>query len=348
LFLTILDLFKIYFRIIMFYLTMPTLPKAIGKEEEILKELIQKESKRKLQNLFWGSVYKYSISRIIKSQEPKYVFHTYENNWWERAVNQACEENKSIIKKQIGYLHCAILESHMKYTLLFNEWNIKPSPDEILVTGSIAKDMIQKRGNYSIDKILVGYDLRGPNLYSINKRKIRPKSIKKILVLLEGLDTMPALLKLILETIPLDLYELSVRCHPVFPIQKREFNEIRNHSLYFQLKVSDDATLDEDLSNADLVIYKGSTSALYAAYNGIPLLRYKDDWWASDDPLLGSDSLKKEFSNSKELLEGIQYFKDIDHQQFCNEQRKMQDYVFNYMHPYRESELNQLAQVLIS
>jgi hypothetical protein len=236
----------------------------------------------------------------------------------------------------------------MKYTLVQDEWRLKPSPDVLLVTGKNILNVLSERGGYDFNNIIVGCDLRGPNLYNISNANKFKVDIKNILVLLEGLDTMPDLLLLVMESLPLDIYQLKVRCHPVFPIEKPEFNKIRNHELYPKLTVTRGTTLEDDLKEADLVVYKGSTSALYAAYKGIPLLRYQDEWWASDDPLIGCSSLKKIFSNSEELLNGIEEFQLMKEEVFSEEQKKMQAYVFDYMNPYKDSELNLLASKLIS
>jgi hypothetical protein len=236
----------------------------------------------------------------------------------------------------------------MKYTLLRDEWDIKPGPDEILVTGHEAEKVLKRRGAYKDDSIRIGYDLRGPNLYLIKQKGNRPKKIKNILVLLEGLSTMPKFLQLVMKTKGIMDYPLSVRCHPILPIEKSEFKEIREHQLFKNLNVTINTTLEEDLENTDIVIYKGTTSAMYAGYMGIPLLKFVDDWWASDDPLVGCLSFKKLFSNSNELLEGIQYFQNMKDKDYEQEKVAMQKYVFDYMRPYTKSELKQLAYELLN
>jgi hypothetical protein len=340
------DLIKANLKYFKHFLIGLKFPKPIDDKEKLLHKLIQKESKSKLYNIFWGNIYSLAFDRLIKKLNPKHLFQTYENNWWERSINIAYLRNRDTVQKCIGFIHCSVLESHMKYTLVQDEWRLKPGPNELLITGKNILPVLSKRGNYEISKIRVGYDLRGPNLYSIQKRSLG--KITKLLVLLEGLDTMPDLLLLILESIPMDIYQLSVRCHPVFSIEKPEFHKIRNHNLYSKLTVTRGTTLEDDLKNADLVIYKGSTSALYAAYMGIPLIRFQDEWWASDDPLHNCNYLKKEFSTSEELLEGIQYFKDMDQLVFNEQKEKLQEYVFQYMQPYKDDELKKLAQELIS
>lgn len=309
---------------------------------------VNREIRKFYGNRILAKAYEYSCENFILTHKPKYIFHTFENNWWERAIDRVAQRNRDIVKKNIGYLHCAILDSHFKYFMCNDEWDLKYRPDSILVTGKIAKDILLSRGNYPANSIDIGYDLRGPNLYNISNANKFKDDIKNILVLLEGLDTMPDFLLLVLESLPLDIYQLKVRCHPVYPIEKPEFNKIRNHELYPKLTVTRGTTLEDDLNEADLVVYKGSTSALYAAYKGIPLLRFQDDWWASDDPLIGCNSLKKTFSNSVELLEGIEQFKLMKEEVFSEEQKKMQAYVFDYMNPYKDSELNHLASKLIS
>ncbi|MCG9875820.1 MAG: hypothetical protein MH321_13670 [Leptospiraceae bacterium] len=342
------DLFKLIYCTIKEFLFPPSLPANLKFEIFGLNAQINQELKKYYRNRVLAKAYEFAFGNFIKFHRPKLVIHTFENNWWERSIDKVCNNSKNIIQKNIGFLHCSILESHLKYTLWKDEWNLKPSPDKILVTGPVAKDILIKRGNYPVNKIIIGYDLRGPNLYQIPQRNIISAEMKNILILLEGLNTMPNLLKLILNSLGDLNFNLSVRCHPVYPIDKPEFSEIRNHKYYNQLQITENTSLQEDLQSADLVIYKGSTSALYAAYMGIPLIRFQDEWWASDDPLHNCNYLKKEFSTSEELLEGIQYFKDMDQQVFNEQKEKLQEYVFQYMQPYKDDELKKLAQELIS
>ncbi len=346
-FLEIMEFSLIFPKMFRFIFFSYSMPEPENKLENFLKKLICAEIKIKFSNIFWGLIYETCFDKMLKHRKPKHVFHTYENNWWERALNSACNRNKDIIEKQIGYLHCAILNSHKKYSLINDEWILKPSPDELLLTGSVAKKVLLQRGNYNSTKIRVGFDLRGPNLYSIAQKKDRPSQFPNILVLLEGLDTMPNFLSIVLEALGNLEYSLSIRCHPVFPIEHKAFKDIRNHKFFNKLSIRKNKTLEEDLSMADLVIYKGTTSALYAAYMGIPLLRYKDDWWESDDPLVESPNFKQEFTNSEELLSGIDFFQKLGNEDFQKQKSLAQDYILNYMRPYQKSELRQLALELL-
>lgn len=334
---------------IRFFFNKLVLPEPADPYEKVLFKLIKDEYQEKIYNIFWGLALESAFQEYILIYKPKIVFHTYENNWWERAFNKVCEKNRHIIQKTIGYLHCSILESHMKYTIVNKEWSKKPSPDKILVTGSKAKKILLSRGKYPEEKIKLGFDLRGPNLYQIQQKTKRSAEIRNVLVLLEGLNTMPSFLKLVMDAIANDeSYKLSVRCHPVFPMEIPEFKIVREHKFFKNINVTKNSSLDEDLTDADVVIYKGSTAVLYAAYMGLPILKFKDDWWDSDDPLIGCESFKMNFSNSDELRLGIQHFIDMDDASYIREQKFTQKYVWDYMKPYKKEELESLAVELIS
>ncbi|EMK25236.1 hypothetical protein [Leptospira kirschneri] len=324
------------------------LPEPSSNYTKILYELISEEFRESYIRRLLGVAYYFSFTNFLKKNKKSIIFHTYENNPWERAIDRACQENFHLVQKNFGFLHCSILESHRKYRLLYDEWDLKPSPDTILVTGLNAKEILMKFGSYKEDHITIGYDLRGPNLFNIrDKNKLNGK-IKTILVLLEGLNTMPKLLKLVMDTIlNIPGKIILVRCHPVYPISNPEFNLIRENPLFQKVIVSSNVSLEEDLLKADLAIYKGSTSALYAAFMGIPLLRFQDTWWSSDDPLKYCTALKKEFNDSKSLLDGISFFEDMNFREYLSEKKIAKEYILEYMKPYRKSDLEKFAKDIV-
>ncbi|ULG93755.1 hypothetical protein FH584_07705 [Leptospira interrogans] len=324
------------------------LPEPSSNYTKILYELVSEEFRESYIKRLWGIVYYFSFRNFLKRNKKSIIFHTYENNPWERAIDRACQENSHLVQKNFGFLHCSILESHRKYRLLYDEWDLKPSPDTILVTGLNAKEILMKFGSYKEDHITIGYDLRGPNLFNIRDKNKPNGKIKTVLVLLEGLNTMPKLLKLVMDTIlNVPGKTILVRCHPVYPISNPEFNLIRENPLFQKVIVSDNTSLEEDLLKADIAIYKGSTSALYAAFMGIPLLRFQDTWWSSDDPLKYSTALKKEFTDSKSLLDGISFFEDMDFREYLSQKKISKEYILEYMKPYKRTDLEKFAKDII-
>ncbi|EQA69735.1 hypothetical protein [Leptospira noguchii] len=320
------------------------LPSSYSPYTEILSQLILREFRESFLKRIWSFAYYLSFTNFLKLNKKTFVIHTYENNSWERAIDRACQENSSKVKKNVGFIHCSILESHRKYALFRDEWHLKPSPEEIIVTGPNARDILLKHDGYERSTIKVGYDLRGPNLLNIKNRNGQNEKINSILILLEGLNTMPKLLELAMTTIlNTSDKQVYVRCHPVYPISNSSFTSVRKHPLFQKVIVSENRSLEEDLLQADLVIYKGSTSALYAGFMGIPLLRFKDDWWFSDDPLKYCSALKKEFYDSNSLLDGISFFEKMNPQEYVSQKEMLREYIYQYMMPYKTEELRKFA-----
>ncbi|EKR74379.1 hypothetical protein [Leptospira noguchii] len=346
--------YKDFFRIFFFGLKDLFFPPQVTADIKSLLPGIADQINKEVRYYYWNRLiakaFELTCKRFFSHNSSIYLFHTYENNWWERAVDMACKENYSKVKANYGFLHCAILESHKKYVLINDEWSLKPSPDKIIVTGPKAKEILLGMGKYDLNGIEIGYDLRGPNLNNIKRKSKKPEQINRILVLLEGLNTMPGLLILVMESLrDVSSILLTVRCHPVYPISNPDFDLVRKNSCFDRISVSNGTSLDEDLLISDAVIYKGSTSALYAAYMGIPLLRFKDDgWWASDDPLLYCGALKKEFGNSLSLIEGINYFKSLSEEEYLTQSEEIRVFALEYMRPYKKGDLGKYVEDLFS
>jgi hypothetical protein len=228
------------------------------------------------------------------------IFQTFEGNSWEKTIKIALNALKDK-RKVVGYLHCAVLKSHTKLITTGNEFFQRYFPDTIFCTGRKAKEVLLQIGDYPKEKIQDGWALREGYLKDIPITSIPNNKIA--LVMLEGLETMRIFLKSILDSEKIwNRYKLVVRTHPTLKLDSPTFHSLRSHHNFTKLEESSIKSLVEDISRSDLVIYQGTTASLYAAYLGRPLLRFKTDWWLTDDPLCGLPTgLIPHFSNSEDL-----------------------------------------------
>ena len=338
----LISFLKIFKAISVFY----KLPLPKNETEIIVYNTIKKEIIKNLYSIFWFSIYESSFENYLKTQNTSIIFITYENNSWERAFIKAARQSNKV-KKINGFLHCAILDSHLKYSLFKGEWELKYSPDKLIVTGPEPQRLLLRRG-YTNKLLINGFDLRGPSLDKLKINKNKPRFIKKILILLEGLESMANFLLFLIESLKEESYILKVRCHPVLTIDKKCFSIVRDHEYFEKLEISFNKKLEDDFIDCDIAIYIGSTSALYAAYSGLPLLRMDTNWWVSEDPLHNCNYFKKEFKNKDSLLDGIRFFEDLDFISFNNHKQKIKDYLENYIRPYKNKDLDTFAKSLLN
>ncbi|MCH1913302.1 hypothetical protein L9Z17_16495 [Leptospira noguchii] len=295
--------------------------------------LINEEIFSNFKNRVFGRLIFISIESILKKNSNVSIIYTFENNFWEKAVVQAFRKfSKS--GKIIGYHHCAVLESHQKNYIDPIEFQKRPFPDRIFTTGPNSKEALLSIGRYPKGKVRAGLDLRGPLLNTISLKDTKPKKIQNILVILEGLSIMVTLLNLILRVKKLrsDMI-FSVRPHPALDWNSQV---MRNIDIQLQdniIKLDPSTELSKQIDIADAVVYKGSTAALYAAYAGIALLRYEDDWWLSDDPLFRIDGLKKGFRDEFEFLRCLNDFEKMNESSYLSLLKSQRNYVFNYLRP---------------
>lgn len=267
-----------------------------------INKLISEDYIYSLENILVSIVYEYCFLELFSINKCNNVIHTFENNTWEKTFLLATKK-LNISLNTIGYMHCSILDSHTKLIFTNTDLKIRPMPSKIVCTGLESKIALLEQGEYNKLNLVDGIALRESNLEVIdNSFKSFLNKNKRILILLEGLPTMCDLLEIILDTIE-DFNDESffVRCHPTLPLSDKIFLKIRNHPSYNRLKVSNNKNLLDDIKEAKCVIYKGTTASMYAAYAGLILIRYKDKWWRSDDPLKRSNFFKREFENAKDL-----------------------------------------------
>ena len=96
------------------------------------------------------------------------------------------------------------------------------------------------------------------------------------------------------------------------------------------VKFSDAPSLAEDLDEADLVIYRGSTVAIEAGYLGIPLIHLDPQNLLNNDPLFEVTSLKDVVCKSDELVTTIQRISDMGNVEYLKQRDELADYIDQY------------------
>ena len=309
-----------------------------------LIHLQHKSSKNTLDKLVFGDlltatsviyasiIIEKAVGKLLLKNPANQIIIMHENNPWELAVIRASRRVNPEVKI-MGYIHCAILKSHLKHLTSSDQQSGRPYPDKIICTGGKSKELYANISAFSLNDIFIGSNLSGPLLRDNNVRRSPPKKIKTILALMEGLPEMVGFIKFLAEVgkvIP--NIKLLIRPHPIQFNLKELIDAsgiiIEEGAL---LEPSNPAELNNAISEADAVIYKGSTAAFFALHQGLPLIHYNDDWIVSDDSLIGCRSLKWNVKKPNDIVKVIGDIESMTEYAFKGETNKARKYVEEYL-----------------
>lgn len=281
-------------------------------------------------HIFFGAMMEAAARRFLIEHPAARVIHTYENHPWERAVDK---EAAAARRDVVGYLHCAVLPSHLKNYIAPEERAWRPAPSRIVCTGAAAREVFLSLGAHASDRVEAGCDLRGPDRKWMLVRDAPPNRIETVLVLLEGLWSMTRLLRFLAKAADaLDGKKLLLRAHPVLPL--RALLAVSGVSLVpGRLEESGAATLEDALAEADAVLYQSSTAAMTALAMGVPLIKVRLPGPLEDDPLFACPTLKETVSAPADLGPAISRLEGMTAEAFLRKRDAARAYLDDYLTP---------------
>lgn len=253
-------------------------------------------------SIFDGILIRRAMDRLLARQPEARLIHMYENNGWERANYQAAKA--AVPPRSVtGYLHCAVLRSHLKNTFPSDEHGTRPMPDRVVTTGPAARELLMTFGDYPDGLLADGCGLRLPSLSDMVDTEPAQRPVRSVLAVFEGLMSVAPALRLFAEAARRrpDLRFL-VRCHPQLPIERLAPAAGVAYGPDASVDVSRPASLVEAVAEADAIAYVSSTAVLYALYAGRPVIKLDVDETVDDDPLTACPAFKFRASTPADLL----------------------------------------------
>ena len=247
------------------------------------------------QSLYNLRIY-YQLKKILKKNNCKAIFFTYEGYCYERLVCKLSKENKSI---SCGYQNSTIIKSsHSIYQNYLDDYN----PNIVFTASKYNYQLFKKNNKLRKTKVIC---IGKHSTKKINYSRV-PKS-NSILVLPEGIYSEC-----------FDLFKFSYnfarvyknvkfiwRIHPIFN-WKDIFKLLNIYKFPPNIKISN-KNLTNDIQRSKYCLYRGSGAVIEALRNNIiPIYYKKKDELDSIDPLFQFNMNKIE--NEKELLILIKKF----------------------------------------
>jgi hypothetical protein len=128
-----------------------------------------------------------------------------------------------------------------------------------------------------------------------------------------------------------DRYRTVVRSHPSFKLRTILDGAGLSLEDLVGLTPSKHPAISEDLAEADVVVYKGSTAAIEAGYLGIPLIHVATGNLLTDDPLFEIASLKRVVKTAEDMVPAIEEYSAMEQSQFVIERDDLRRYSEQYL-----------------
>ena len=290
-------------------------------------------------DMFFGLLLERAVQRVLAAYPDARVIHTYENNPWEHAVDRAAHE-ATPRRHVTGYLHCAVLPSHLKNYRAEEEAGLRPEPDRIVCTGRAARDVFLGLGHHDPNRVSAGCALRGPSFAEIERRPGPPSRIGTILAVLEGLNSMADLLVFLAAAREhLSGCRILVRPHPTMPLSGLLARAGVTLDPAGGFAESATGSLETALAEADAVVYVSTTAAMTALAMGIPLIKVRLNSVLEDDPLFACDALKRTVDSPAQMAAAVSAFERMEQTAFDCDCAAARNYLDDYLTPPNEESL---------
>ena len=238
------------------------------------------------------------ISELCKQVKPRAVITLFEGYAWERFVwHGARAADPSILC--VGYQH-TILQKHAH--AIKRSLGRGYDPDLIMTLGDITKNILEtSEDDKKIPILTLGTHRRAKSTIPIGQ----PRLIPAFLVLPEGIESECLYLFSFAFQCAQALPEAQFifRTHPVLPFERMRSILQGNQELPANVRVSSNQSIDEDFAQAGFILYRGSSTVLYAILAGLKPFYIKREGEMDIDPLSGLLAWRESVGSVGELIE---------------------------------------------
>lgn len=283
--------------------------KAWKEADKTLQQLIWLASRDCLRHMTLRNGLFYWIGKeAVTRWKPKFFVTLYEGNAWEKCLALGIRASKSPCKL-VGYQHTVIMPHAYELQRPSNSIAGMEPPELILNTG-ISPIRLLRPGHQKFPTRFLPF---GTFRYRFSKQEnLKPRfKEKRLLVLPEGIrQEMIFLFDAALELASLlPDYEIILRCHPAIPFQRIQDRLQYNVEKLSNVFLSKAKNVEQDLDQASLLLYRGTSTVLYAILKGLkPFYLMKNRLEANIDPLFDLTVWRERVSSVAELNHRIRVY----------------------------------------
>lgn len=298
-------------------------------EEELNKGFLNPEYLKNILRYFMAR-------RFAERVNFSHYIQTFENYAWEKMMLLGIQHaGKGGIT--LGFQHAFISRNSFKYFPGEAEQELTPLPDRIITRGEITRDIMIKYGHYNPVIVKTGCALRQEYLRDAAPTVHRKQNKIMVPFTMVARESGLILNFLIESGLPASGVTVVIRCHPMSPFST--FRKLVRHPIPDNFIISNEKTVQEEMSTTDLVIYTWTTVAFEAVKMGIPVIYLDILRPMYVDPLFECTSFKRTARVPADLLDRVQELYSLPHEQFNRELEAARMYIQRDFFPVTEENL---------
>ena len=287
----------------------------------------------------------YSARRAVKRCGAKAFVTLYEGQPWEHpAWHGAKAADPDCLT--VGFQHTVLLPHNFALIRSQDDGQRSSRPDVVLCSGPRTKAMMQESHQRSR---LVIFGTFRPFPERMTSHRPSPGRRTVLVVPETGIIREAKILfnfaMQAARAVP--DHRFIFRCHPMMP-----FSKLRQHlqwapEMFPNIEVSDTASFADDCSRSSVVLYRGSSSVLYAVLYGLKPIYLHDERHQHGDPLFELTSWRELVTSEAELrLTLTRYAATNANGEVSDEWRGAAEYVKAYVTPVSEASLDQFLEAV--
>ena len=279
----------------------------------------------------------------VRFWHPKAVIALYEGYGWEECLWRGVKEEDPACKTA-GYQHTILLRHNLALLKPEATGHRRSRPDIVLCLGPRTETMLRPSH-------------RGSELITFGTfRKLPPSSAgrepapekRTVVVLPEGYPEEATLLfnAALQAARRLPDHRFILRSHPVLPFKEvLPYLELDPAGLA-NVQISQGVPVEEDFARSSAVLYRGSSSVLYAILHGLKAVYFSNGRFPEPDPLFEIDGWRERVSSTEDLESCLRRYAQTDAGTASEQWRPSAVYAASYTVPVGQDSIAQLLAKL--
>ncbi len=289
------------------------------------------------------------IGRVaVRTWRPRAFVTLYEGHGWEKCAWRGAKMADSSCRT-VGYQHTVVHEYNISLLRPHDHQSEHSTPDVVLCLGEKTRRMMQP-GHLMRQSQLITFGSFRRNLNG-NTQAVPQPAKRTVLVLPEGLlSEAKVLFEHAMKVSPfLPDHHFIFRCHPVLP-----FDQVRPHlesvpEAFPNIELSSQDLIADDFVRSSVVLYRGSSSVLYAVLHGLKPIYLHNDQFHDVDPLFELTTWRECVSSPDETRQLLRQYAEAGKESVSEQWGRAWEYVRTYTMPVDDASIDRfLTTVALS
>ena len=274
---------------------------------------------------------------------PKAFVTLYEGRGWESCLRQGVKAADPSCQT-VGYQHTIVLRHQLALLRQTHDTSPYVRPDAVLCLGARTQAML--RGSHPRSTLIPFGTFRR---FPARQQDAGPAPERRtVLVVPEGYPEEEILLfnSALRAARVLPDHRFIFRCHPVSPFEQVRGRLEMDPGTLPNVEVSDRPSITDDFARASVVLYRGSSSVLYAVLHGLKPVYLHDERFHDVDPLFEVTTWRERASSAQALEQVLARYAKTPAQEAVATWREAARYVEEYTIPVTDASVDQWLATL--